>query len=34
MISIKELERLTGVNFFANVPNAPESKAVAEDWGL
>ena len=34
MISIKELERLTGVNFFTNVPNAPESKAEAEDWGL
>ena len=34
MISIKELERLTGVNFFANVPNAPESKAEAADWGL
>ena len=34
MISIKELERLTGVNFFANVPNAPESKAEDKDWGL
>ena len=34
MISIKELERLTGVNFFANVPNAPESKAEPKDWGL
>ena len=34
MISIKELERLTGVNFFANVPNAPENKAEAKDWGL
>ena len=34
MISIKELEHLTGVNFFANVPNAPESKAEAKDWGL
>ena len=34
MISIKELERLTGVNFFANVPNAPESKTEAKDWGL
>lgn len=34
MISIKELERLTGVNFFANIPNAPENKAEAKDWGL
>ena len=33
MISIKELERLTGVDFFAGV-NAPESTARAEDWGL
>ena len=34
MISIDELERLTGVDFFTNVPNAPEGKAVASDWGL
>lgn len=34
MISIKELERMTGINFFANVPNAPKSKAIAADWGL
>ena len=34
MISIKELERLTGIDFFASVPNAPESQAVASDWGL
>lgn len=34
MITIKELECLTGVDFFANVPHAPESKAVASDWGL
>ena len=34
MITIKELERLTGADFFANVPNAPESKAEASDWGL
>jgi DNA/RNA endonuclease G (NUC1) len=33
MISIKELERLTGVDFFAGV-NAPEGTARAEDWGL
>ena len=33
MISIKELERLTGVDFFAGV-NAPENTARAEDWGL
>lgn len=34
LISIDELERLTGVDFFKNVPNAPESEAVAADWGL
>lgn len=34
MISIKELERLTGVEFFTNVPNAPKGKAEASDWGL
>ncbi len=34
LISIDELERLTGVDFFKNVPNAPESKAEAADWGL
>ena len=33
MISIKELERLTSVDFFAGV-NAPENTARAEDWGL
>lgn len=34
MISIKELERLTGIDFFANVPHAPEHEANASDWGL
>ena len=34
MISIEELERLTGVEFFANVANAPKSEAKSEDWGL
>lgn len=34
MISIRELERLTGVDFFANVPNAPEREANPADWGL
>lgn len=34
MISIKELEKLTGVEFFANVKNAPKAHANAEDWGL
>ncbi len=34
MMSVEELERLTGFTFFTNVPNAPKSKAVAADWGL
>ena len=34
MISIEELERLTGVEFFTNVKNAPKHEANAEDWGL
>lgn len=34
MLSIEELERLTGLEFFANVKNAPKHTAKAEDWGL
>ncbi|MBR5811777.1 MAG: DNA/RNA non-specific endonuclease [Alistipes sp.] len=34
LISIKELERLSGLEFFANVKNAPKGKASASDWGL
>ena len=34
LISIKELERLSGLEFFTNVKNAPKSKASASDWGL
>ncbi len=34
MMSIAELEALTGHTFFANVPNAPKSSCSAADWGL
>ena len=34
MMSIDDLEQLTGFDFFANVPNAPESTYTASDWGL
>ena len=34
MISIEELERLTGEEFFVNVKHAPKQQAVASDWGL
>ena len=34
MITVAELEQLTGFTFFANVPNAPKDTAKASDWGL
>ena len=34
LMSIDDLEQLTGIDFFANVPNAPESTFKASDWGL
>lgn len=34
MYTIEELEALTGLTFFVNVPNAPKDKAVASEWGL
>lgn len=34
MMSVEELEEITGFTFFANVPNAPKHEAVAKDWGL
>lgn len=34
LISIEELERLTGEKFFINVPNAPKKQARASDWNV
>ena len=34
MMSVAELERLTGEIFFANIPAAPKHAAAARDWGL
>ncbi len=34
MISVAELEKLTGFTYFANVPNAPKESYSASDWGL
>ena len=34
IMSVDELERLTGIDFFKGVPHAPEGKAVAKEWGL
>ena len=34
LMSISDLERLTGFTYFPNVPNAPKSTFNAADWGL
>ena len=34
MMSIEELEKLTGVTYFPNVPNAPKSTYKASEWGV
>ena len=34
MYTVEELEAMTGLTFFVNVPNAPKSTATASDWGL
>ena len=34
MYSVTELEALTGLNFFVNVPNAPKSTYDKADWGF
>lgn len=34
MMSVAELERITGFTYFTNVPNAPKSTVDALDWGL
>lgn len=34
MISVAELERITGHTFFPNVPNAPKDTFSASDWGM
>ncbi len=34
MMSIADLEKLTGLRFFANVPQAPKTVCKPSDWGL
>ena len=34
MMSVADLERITGVTYFPNVPNAPKDTFSASDWGL
>lgn len=34
MMSVSDLEKITGITYFANVPNAPKDSFKASDWGL
>lgn len=34
LMSVSDLERLTGFTYFPNVPNAPKGSYTASDWGL
>ena len=34
LISISDLEKITGFKYFVNVPNAPKRTFKASDWGL
>ncbi len=34
MMSVSDIEKLTGFTFFANVPNAPKDTYNPSDWGL
>ncbi len=34
MMSVADLEQITGVTYFPNVPNAPKNTFKASDWGL
>ena len=34
LMSVADLEKITGVTYFPNLPNAPKSSFKASDWGL
>jgi len=34
LMSVSDLEKITGFTYFVNVPNAPKGTCVASDWGL
>ena len=34
MMSVSDLEALTGVSYFTNIPQAPKDSFTASDWGL
>ena len=34
LMSVSDLEKITGESYFPNIPNAPKSSFSASDWGL
>lgn len=34
LMSVSDLEKITGFTYFQNVPHAPKSTYKASDWGL
>ena len=34
LMSVADIEKITGFKYFANVPNAPKNDVSASDWGL
>jgi len=32
MMSVSDLEKITGFKYFVNVPNAPKDKFTVSDW--
>jgi hypothetical protein len=34
MMSVSDLEKITGFTYFPNVPQAPKDSYKASDWGL
>ena len=34
MMSVSDLEKITGFTYFPNVPHAPKDRCTASDWGL
>ena len=34
MMSVRDLEKITGFTYFPNVPHAPKDSFRASDWGL
>lgn len=34
MMSVSDLEKITGFTYFTNVPNAPKGTCTPSDWGI